>query len=66
VTRQNSEPTLTDVQRQYPKWRMWRTVSGLYHARPADAAPGDHAHVQGEDPLDLRDQIHRAEALSGQ
>jgi hypothetical protein len=56
------EPTLADVQREYPAWRCERAVSGLYHARRADAPPGDGAVVIGEDPLDLLDQIIRAEA----
>ena len=57
------EPTLADVQSQYPSWRCWRATSGLYYARPATAGSGDPATVKGEDPLDLRDQILRAEAL---
>jgi hypothetical protein len=59
----DGEPTLADVQREYPGWRCWRAVSGLLYARRADAQPGDPAHVKGEDALDLRDQIRRAEAL---
>jgi hypothetical protein len=57
------EPTLADVQREYSGWQCWRAVSGLYYARPAGAEVGDPANVKGEDPLDLRDQIRRAEAL---
>ena len=59
------EPTLADVQRQYPGWRCARAVSGLFYARRADAGPGEGAGVTGEDPLDLRDQIRRAEFLNG-
>jgi hypothetical protein len=59
----DEEPTLADVQRAYPAWTCWRAVSGLYYARPAGAQTGDPATVKGEDPLDLRDQIRRAEAL---
>lgn len=62
----DGEPTLADVQREHSAWRCWRAISGLYYARRADAKPGDHAHVKGEDPLDLRDQIRRAEALEQQ
>jgi hypothetical protein len=47
----DGEPTRADVQREYPGWRCWRAVSGLYHARRADAKPGDPASVKGEDPL---------------
>jgi hypothetical protein len=57
------EPTLPDVQREYPAWRCWRGISGLFHARHASAGPGTRPQVTGEDPLDLRDQIRRAEAL---
>jgi hypothetical protein len=64
VTSPTPEPTLTDVQREFPKWQCWRAVSGLYYARRADAESGDHAHVKGEDPMDLRDQIIRAESLA--
>jgi hypothetical protein len=47
-----TEPTLADVEAEYPDWRPWRAPSGLYYAgRP------DTAQVMGEDPSDLRDQI---------
>jgi hypothetical protein len=63
----DDEPTLAEVQRQYPAWsRCWRAVSGLYCARRADASPGEPAPVRGEDPLDLRHQIIRAEASEDQ
>ena len=57
------EPALADVQREYPRWRCWRGISGRYYARHADALPAAGAEVTGEDPRDLRDQIRRAEAL---
>jgi hypothetical protein len=60
------EPTLADVQRQYPSWRCWRAVSGLYCARPDGTKPGEPGLVQGEDPLDLSHQILRAESLGDQ
>jgi hypothetical protein len=56
----DGEPSLDDVRREYPGWRG---ISGLCHARPATAQAGDPAFVKGEDPLDLRDQIRRAESL---
>lgn len=62
MTSPAGEPTLADVQREFPEWHCCRTISGLYCARRADAQPGDHTHVKGEDPLDLRDQIIRAES----
>jgi hypothetical protein len=54
------EPTLEDVAREFPAWGVSRAISGLYHARLDD--PERPVTVQGEDPLDLRDQIRRAEA----
>ena len=60
----DGEPSLDDVQREYPGWRCERAVSGLYYACRADARPGDH--VKDEDPLDLRDQIRHVEALGQQ
>lgn len=61
--RRDGEPTLGDVQREFPGWSCWKAVSGLYHARRASLPPGAGAVLQGEDPLDLRDQIRRAEVL---
>jgi hypothetical protein len=64
VTAPDREPTLADVQREFADWQCWRAVSGLYYARLVAAATGDPATVKGEDPLDLRDQIRRAESLA--
>jgi hypothetical protein len=50
------EPTLAEVQREYPDWVCTRGVSGFFYAEHA----GTGAQVSGEDPLDLRDQIKRA------
>ena len=55
---QAAEPTLADVQAQYPQWRCTRGISGMYYAD--NQATGQQ--VTGEDPLDLRDQIKAAEA----
>jgi hypothetical protein len=52
------EPTLADVQQEYPGWACARGVSGFCYAE--HAATG--TQVNGEDPLDLRDQIKAAEA----
>jgi len=52
------EPTLAEVQAEYPGWQCSRGNSGLYHAK--HLATG--TQVDGEDPLDLRDQIRAAAA----
>jgi hypothetical protein len=52
------EPTLADVQRDYPAWNCAQGISGFYYAR--HLASG--TQVSGEDPLDLRDQIKASEA----
>ena len=52
------EPTLADVQAQYPGWQCAQGVSGFYYAE--HTATG--TQVNGEDPLDLRDQIKAAES----
>jgi hypothetical protein len=58
-----NEPTMADVQRDFPAWRCWRAASGLYYARRSDPS-GPGLSVKGEDLLDLRDQIIRAESLA--
>ncbi|HEY2577421.1 MAG TPA: hypothetical protein VGI74_14035 [Streptosporangiaceae bacterium] len=45
---------------EFPSWTAWRAVSGLVYARKDDTSPPVVVH--GEDPVDLRDQIIRAEA----
>ena len=55
---QPGEPTLADVQAQYPHWDCVQGISGLYHAE--HQATGQQ--VTGEDPLDLLEQIKAAEA----
>jgi hypothetical protein len=60
------EPTLAEVQRAFPRWCCWRGISGLYYAGRDDGLRQAAAEVTGEDPLDLRDQIRRAEALDEQ
>lgn len=55
---QAAEPTLADVQAEYSGWVCARGVSGFCYAE--HAATG--AQVNGEDPLDLRDQIKAAES----
>jgi hypothetical protein len=53
---QVGEPTLAEVQQEFPAWRCARGISELYYAQ--HAATG--TQVTGEDPLDLRDQIKAA------
>jgi hypothetical protein len=53
-----AEPDLADVQQAYPDWRCVRGISGFYYAE--HTATG--TQVNGEDPLDLRDQIKAAES----
>ena len=47
------EPTLADVQREHPGWECARGVNGFCYAE--HTATG--TEVNGEDPVDLRDQI---------
>jgi hypothetical protein len=58
TSEQAGEPTLADLQAQYPAWRCARGISGLYYALQTDTG----IQVTGEDPLDLRDQLKAAEA----
>jgi hypothetical protein len=51
------EPTLADVQREFPAYHCWHGASGLCYARPREARPGDPAPVTGEDPPGLRGEI---------
>lgn len=52
------EPTLAEVQAEFPCWRATQGINYLYYAQ--HQATGQQ--VSGEDPLDLRDQIKAAEA----
>ena len=45
---------------EFPQWQAWRGVSGLLYARKLETTPP--VVVRGEDAVDLRDQIIRAEA----
>ncbi len=53
-----NEPTLAEVQAEYPHWECGQDISGMYYADH----PATSQHVTGEDPLDLRDQIKAAQA----
>jgi len=52
------EPTLAQVQAEFPHWDCARGINRLYYARHTTTG----RQVSGEDPLDLRDQIKAAEA----
>jgi hypothetical protein len=51
----NPEPTLDDVQREFPAWECWRGIAGLVYARKPLTSPP--VVLRAEDPTDLRDQI---------
>jgi hypothetical protein len=59
MTGPGGEPTLADVQREFPGYECWRGVSGLCYARLPGVPRRHKADVWGEDPRDLRDQIIR-------
>jgi hypothetical protein len=48
---------------EFPQWHVWRGVCGLVYARRPRTSPP--LVVRGEDALDLRDQIRRADGLTG-
>jgi hypothetical protein len=52
------EPTLAEVQDEFPKWDCCRGNNSLYYAEHKVTGQ----RVCGEDPLDLRDQVKAAEA----
>jgi hypothetical protein len=56
-----AEPTLAEVQEEFPGWRCSEGPNRLCYAR--HDATG--TRVAGEDPLDLRDQIRGAQARLG-
>lgn len=59
----DGEPTLADVQREFPDYECWRGISGLCYARLPGIPRRHKADVWDEDPRNLRDQIirHKAE-----
>jgi hypothetical protein len=48
------------LEREFPGWRTWKVISGMCHATPRT---GPTLLVRGEDPVDLRDQLLRAQAF---
>jgi hypothetical protein len=55
---QPREPTLAQVQAEFPRWECTRGINRLYYAKH----PVTGQQVSGEDALDLRDEIKAAEA----
>ncbi len=55
MDRHTAEPTLEDVEREWPRWHTWVGVSGLLYASRGLTSPP--VLVRGEDAMDLRDQI---------
>jgi hypothetical protein len=45
---------------EFPQWHVWRGVCGLVYARRPRTSPP--LVVRGEDAVDLRDEIRRAES----
>jgi hypothetical protein len=44
---------------EFPRWHVWRGICGLVYARALRTSPP--VVVRGEDAVDLRDRIRRAE-----
>jgi hypothetical protein len=55
-----ADKALGQMEREFPGWRTWKGISGMCHALPTT---GPALQVHGEDPVDLRDQIIRAQAF---
>jgi hypothetical protein len=51
----DGEPTLTDVEREFPGWECYESFGWCWARLTADP----DVRVRGEDPMDLRDQIIR-------
>jgi hypothetical protein len=54
------QPTAADIEKAYPHWRLWVGIDQQCHALRTEGAA---LTANGEDWLDLRDQIERAEAM---
>ena len=54
------EPDWWPYSSELPNWHVWRGIAGLVYARRVRSSPP--VVVRGEDALDLRDQIRRAES----
>lgn len=62
MTGTEDEPTLADVQREFPGWEVWRGISERCYGRMPGRPRRHRADVEGEDPRDLRDSIVRHKA----
>lgn len=52
----DGEPTMKDLQREFPDWHFWVGIAGLKYARKPKSSPQKFA--RGEDWQDLRDEIN--------
>ena len=55
----DAEPTLADVEREFPQWKLWVGVDRLYHGLRTTGAA---LTACGEDWYDLLCEIRRAES----
>ena len=46
-----------ELERQFPRWHMWKGISGLWYASRRGSSPP--VVVRGEDLVDLRDEMRR-------
>jgi hypothetical protein len=49
------EPTLADIEAEFPGWHAWKGIAGLCYARKMLSSPP--VVIRAEDAVDLRDQI---------
>ena len=57
----DGEPTLADVQHEFPEWECYKSFAWCWARLRSDAS----VRVQGEDPMDLRDMINKWIGLHG-
>ena len=55
----DAEPTLADIEREFPQWKLWVGVDRLCHGLRTTGAA---LTARGEDPYDLLCEIRRAES----
>lgn len=61
MTGPGGEPTLADVQREFPDWECYTSFGWCWAKLRSDP----DTRVRGEDPMDLRDMINRWIGLHG-